>query len=228
MLNLNINSTTTSKLIIPKVLYDGNTVAWYDYLIGVTKDGSNLVSKWEDKLGSGHDLLQATGSYQPLWSNTGIQFDGIDDYLKTVPFTFNQPEFVYIVFKQNTHSNLDYVLDGNTVASLAFQQVTPSPDLKVYAGVLSPADSNLTLNTYGIARILANGASSKFQINDNTAWTGDLGANNMGAITLATRGDALANFGHICIKEAIFRKVADGSTDETNIYNYLARKYNII
>ena len=44
--------------------------AWYDANDEdtITKDGSDRVSKWEDKNGTaGYDLVQTNSSYQPLW-----------------------------------------------------------------------------------------------------------------------------------------------------------------
>jgi len=53
---------------------------WLKADAGITKDGSNYVSKWEDQSGNGFDVAQSTGSYQPLWvandknGNPGIYF----------------------------------------------------------------------------------------------------------------------------------------------------------
>jgi len=47
-----------STLAVTGVLQDGNTVGWYiaSDLSTITKDGSNKVSVWADKLASGHNL----------------------------------------------------------------------------------------------------------------------------------------------------------------------------
>jgi hypothetical protein len=70
-----------------------------DYLKGITKDGSDLVSKWADQSGNDNDLLQATGTNQPIINANGILFDGVDNFMKAVSFTLIQPEFIYMVFK---------------------------------------------------------------------------------------------------------------------------------
>src|ERR1035437_7652790 len=83
----------------PSILTDGNTVAWYDFnqASTITKDASNNVSRWNDYLGSGHDLIQATTANKPVWSANGILSDGVTKIMKTATFTYNQPEFIYIV-----------------------------------------------------------------------------------------------------------------------------------
>ncbi|HLD89528.1 MAG TPA: hypothetical protein VI911_00655 [Patescibacteria group bacterium] len=209
----------------PAILDDGNTVAFYDsqLLSTITKDGSNFVSRWNDRLGSGHDLIQATGTKQPLWSATGILFDGIDNFMKTATFTINQPTFIYAVLKQITWTIADRIWDGNSADYGTLYQNLTTPGMKVYAGAGS-AQKNLTLDTFGIIRVLLNGASSKFQINSDAAATGNFGIRNMAGFTLGANGSG-TNYSNIEVKEIIMRRIADASGDETAIYNYLATKY---
>ena len=97
----------------PIILEDGNTVAWFDSTENITKDGSNFVSVWGDKSGLSHDLLQATGTNQPLWSAAGVLFDGVDNFMQTAPFTFNKPEQLYVVLRQVTWTANRDLWDGN-------------------------------------------------------------------------------------------------------------------
>lgn len=229
--NLNINAIGRKRRRFPSVLLDGNTVAWYNsqLLSTITKDGSDFVSRWNDRLGSGHDLIQSTGTNQPKWfSVNGVLFDGIDNFMKTSPFTFDQPEMIYIVLKQVTWTLGDYILDGISDNRGAIFQSATTPGLKSFAGAASGQNNNLVLNTFGIVRILFNGASSKLQINETTATTGNLGSNNMGGILIGSIGSGASSWGNIQAKEAIYRKVADGTSDEQNIYNYLKNKYGIL
>lgn len=54
---------------------------------GITKDGGDLVSNWADQGINGNDVVQATGTNQPLWvdavinSRPVVRFDGVDNYL---------------------------------------------------------------------------------------------------------------------------------------------------
>lgn len=231
-INLNINTNTARGAgpPYPLILKDGNTVAWYDsqLLSTITKDGSDFVSAWNDKLGSGHDLLQAVGTNQPKWfSVNGILFDGVDNFMKTAAFTLIQPEMIYMVFKQVTWISNSRVFDGNLVNSGILRQVVATPQIGVFAGSASTKSSDLALNTYGIARVLFNGASSKFIVNNNIPITGDFGAANLGGFILGSNAGGGVNHSNIQVKEIILRKVADSATDEQNIYNYLSKKYGI-
>ena len=210
--------------ITPEVLFDGNTVAWFDYLENITEVTG--VSVWGDKSGNSNDLLQADTSKQPTLNVNGILFDGVDNFMKAVAFTLIQPEFIYIVFKQITWVLNDYIFDGNTGNRGSVFQNNESSKLAAHAGSLSSRNDNLSLDTYGIIRVLYNGASSKLQVNNTIAITGDFGSNDMGGFTLGAGGTD-AFFGNIEVKEVIIRKVADEAVDEASIYNYLSNKYGI-
>jgi len=211
-----------------EIINDGSTVAWYDYLLGITKNGSDLVSNWADQSGSGNDLVQAgADALKPTWNANGVLFDGVATFMKAVAFTLVQPEFVYIVFKQVTWVNFDRIFQGETDSSSTLFQYPTTPSLLAHSGNITTADGNLPLNTYGIARVLFNGASSTLQINSNTKITADFGSNNMGGFALGGRIDANDRYSNIEVKEVIIRNVADTTQDEGTIYNYLANKYGI-
>lgn len=204
-------------------LYDGNTVAWYDYTDLSTLTMTDVsVSTWADKLGSGRNLTQATGYRQPEYKSDGIYFDGVDDYMKTANFTFTQPEFIYIVFKQVTFNKNKYLMEGNTINRGALFNSGISPYFYAYAGAFSPI-VKMDLDTYHIVRLLFNGDNSKLCINDSSTVTGNFGAQNMGGFSIAASADT--NFTNIQVKEIILRKVADFPITEQRIYNYLKNKY---
>jgi len=213
----------------PSVLDDGNTVAWYDYTAvdTITKDGSNFVSQWRSRIGTNH-LNQAVGTNQPLLTNDGVLFDGVDNFMKTGAFTFNQPEFFYIVLNQKAWLDARYILDGISTNAAQLSQRAPTPEIRAFAGEIGNNVTGATVNTFVIVRLLINSNQSKLQVNALTPWAGNLGTINAGGITLCSRADGLLNsMGNIEFKELLARKVADNSTDETAIYNYLKKKYGL-
>jgi len=202
---------------------DGNTVFWYkfDELSTITKDVDNKVSLWKDFMGSGRDLRQATAGKHPIWSSDGITGDGIAQFMDTADFVLNQPECIYIVFKQLTWANGDYVFDGTATAYGALTQSTTSPGFKATAGTASPTILDLGLNELGIMRVFFNGANSKIQINNGEQINWNCGANNMSAFTLFARGNGTAAFSNILVTDVIGRKIRDTDQNEIRIYNYL-------
>ena len=215
------------EVIPPPVIRDGSTVAWFlsDEPTTLTLDGANRVSRWNDYLGSGHDLIQGVGADQPLWSANGVLFDGATEYMKCGVFAYVQPEMIYMVVKQVTWTDGDYIFDGNVTNNGMLRQETLTPNLTVYSGAFL-ANADLAVDTWGIVRVLFNGALSEFIINDLIPTTGNTGAVDMGGFTLSAQatGNIQAN---IEVKEIILRNVADTAPNEAAIYAYLAAKYGI-
>jgi hypothetical protein len=211
----------------------GNTVAWYrsDVTATITKDVQDSVSVWADYLGSGRNLLATDGTGRsPIWSADGLLFNGVKNYMQTAAFTWNQPCFIYIVMKQVTYTESppDYLFDGITTAKAAVYQYNATPKLTATAGTASGYNSDLAVNTWGILRVLFNGANSKIQVNASAAVTGDFGAGNAGGFTLGARPQGTPDrFGNIQVKEIVLRNVVDSAPDEAAIYAYLKAKYGL-
>lgn len=228
--NLTNQATTNNSTVThPVEMDDTNTSKWFDYLKNVTKDGSDLVSTWDNAEALpgiiAGALLQAIDLDKMLWTATGILGDGIRQFMKTAPFTLVQPEFIYMVVKQVSWTVSEAYSDGNTLNSGILFSSGITPNIAAFAG--NQLDNvNLAVNTYGIIRILFNGASSKFIVNETTPTTGNLGTNDMGGFTLGANANG-GTWSNIEVKEIIIRKSADSAPNEAAIYSYLASKYGI-
>ncbi len=89
-------------------------IVWTDAMQGVTKDGSNLVSQWNDLSGNNNHFVQATGSKQPTWTASeyngrpALVFDGTDDFMKSPGLITGAGRTVFMVMHTTTghgHSN---------------------------------------------------------------------------------------------------------------------------
>lgn len=209
------------------IIYDGNTFAFYDSIDTgtLTKDALNNVSAWSDKLGSGSPLLQADPTKQPNWSHgTGLLFNGTSDYMKTVQQAFSQPFFVYIIFRNVTWAGPNRIFDGFFQTSASLTQWGVPNGLLAHATLTSPINYNLPLNTFGIVKVLFNGANSLFQINKTDLWSGDLGIKVINGFTLGSQ--AIGNLpANIEVKGVLLRTIADNSVVQNQIYDYLYNRY---
>ena len=209
----------------PAILLDGNTVAWYrSYILAtITKDGLNRVSRWNDFLGSGHDLIGvgAVGTY-PVWSNIGIvSVKASSQCLQTGAFAYIQPEMIYMVCRQDAWTVASRLFDGIPSAVGAITQFAATPALNAYAGA-SLNNVNLPLNTWGVIRLLINGVTSTFQIDLTASVNGNLGASNMNGFTFTADGIfSITGYSDLSCKEIILRKIADTAPNQLLIYNYL-------
>jgi len=217
-------ATVTNNVLI------ANSVGWYASGDGsstyVTKDGSDFVSVLKDLSGANHPLNQAVGTNQPLWQSDGILFDGVDNYMRTGAFAYNQPNFIYAVMKHVTFTGGDEFYDGIT-GRMFCQQNGVSPTIVIYSTIAACTNTGMTLNVFKIMRFVHNGASSFIQVNNTLATTGNIGVTNPGGITLGSY-DATFSHSNIKVKELIFRNSADDASTQQSIYNYLANKYGFV
>jgi hypothetical protein len=224
------NFSNYSETVSIAFINDGHTKMWYDSqdLTTITRTSANLVSVWADKLLSGNNLLSDSLALYPTWNADGILFDGIDDNMKTAVATLTQPTFIYIVFKQVTWTNQDRIFDGHVNNSGILVQNTSTPNINVYAGSIGTDSDKLALDTWGIVRVLFNGANSKFIVNNEAPITGNFGASDMGRFRLASQGASGGTyFANIHVKEIIIRNVDESGANEAIIYNYLKNKHGI-
>ena len=223
----NVHSGALSNQI-PAILKDGNTVAWYDStdLSTITKNGSDIVSRWNDKLKSGNDFVAGSCG----WSDVdGMTFNGVNQYLATLAIpSLVQPESIYLAIRQVSWTTQDRIFDGSAGASGSIYQAGVTPGLMINAGVetyTGVVGEYLNVGAFGLIRVQFNGASGKFRINLYTQKTGNFGALNMQRIYLGEFSFAMANYANMHIKEAIFRHAADNDVNSAIIYDYLEKKH---
>lgn len=196
--------------------------AWFKFGTGITSSGG-LVSQWDDISGNGRHLKQATETNRPtLEADGSITFDGADNYLKCDAFTLNQPETIYLLFKQVTWTNAEYIFDGNATATGRVLQSPTTPSLLPTAPTSMTANANLEVDTYGVLAVVFNSTSSVHQINNTTPVTGDAGTNNMGGFTLGARGAGDAGYGNIQVMEGMILNTAHGDKSRETFISYLA------
>ena len=210
---------------ITALLTDGYTDCWYEFAEdNYTSVGDTAISQWDDLSGNERHLVQANALYQPELTEDGIAFS-LGHLLKTGTFSSNQPVFIYAVIRQDSWVANEYIFTSYNNYNIYFQQRTATPNVRIAAGTPSGNNANMSIGTFYIVRILFNGASSKLQINNTTATTGDFGANAMDGLAIpspfTTTGAATT------IKAFIRRSVDDSGDDEYMIYNYLNAKYSL-
>ena len=217
----------------PVILYDTNTIAWYDSTVvsSITKDAYDYVSIWADKLGSGHNLLQTNGSYQPIYnSNSGINLDA-NNKLMSASFTYDQPQCIYSVVKVVTYSQYKVIFGKvNAVSSIGPLLETDAPNsvcIKTYedagGGTHISSGIPITYGQYYIIRttfdttstLTVDNGSAVSVVSDNIGFGGlDLGRSNGRSVICA-------------VKEIICRKISDTTTNSDIIYAYLKAKYSL-
>lgn len=207
------------------LLTDGNTVGWYEAseLSTITKDGSNIVSRWNDKLGAGHDFV--TGSC--LWvSPDYMSFNGTNQHLKCNTFVWNQPMEIYAVIKQVTWTADDWIWDGETASVMHLNQQGVSPNVTFNSGT-GKIITTLPLNSWALIRVRYRGTTSRIQINNDAEWVGNLGTNNASGFWLGRYPAVAIRYGNFHVKEIICRSIANSDSNWNLLGTHLIAKYSI-
>ena len=168
--------------------------------------------------------INSTGSKPAqIVDRPSLLFDGAAHYMKTAPFTLNQPETIFLVGKQVSWSANARIFDGNAENLGTLYQQPGTPKMSLYAGA-TLADVSLAIGTTGVVATVINGASSSIQVNQGAAVSGNAGSANLGGITLGASGVA-AGFGNIQTYELLAYSAALDAATRANIIRALMSKH---
>jgi len=218
------------------VINDGNTVMWFQSSdeTTITKDGSNLVSRWNDKLGSGRDLVQATGSSQPTWSASGVTFN---QKRMTAALGFSLPAYpltVYWVHKLNAWDKGKYFFSFGPSAVVPFMVSHTSTPRIAVGDVDTCYEDSLAIGNYGMITYGGSYTSPdevfigvNNETPDTAVWPGVDTTTNTTFVMGAHPSAALSYGANFTIKEVIIRKKYDTEADRTIMWNYLKALYSL-
>lgn len=168
----------------------------------------------------------STGGYHVQLVDQGmVVFDGSNDFLKSAPFTFNQPATIYLMCKQNSWTSTDYLIDGNSTNTMGLTQAATTPRIRQNAGTNGTENAGFALNTFRIITLIYNGATSVVKIDSTgTSVTSNAGSNNPGGINLGSRGDN-TRWGNITVLEYLGYNSVHSSALQLSIITDMARRH---
>jgi hypothetical protein len=176
---------------VPVSTFDPSTIGWYasysaDAILAA--DGS-LVAQWNDTSGNARHLTQATSASQPTYRSSvsvlngkpAVEFDGVDDFIRSAALTLAQPFGIVVVFAGAGTSG--EVLLGR------YSGAGQAPILRNLTGAWSMfAGSNLSSGSANSSAHLLmsafNGATSALYADGAAGVTGNAGTNTSSGIRL--------------------------------------------
>lgn len=171
------------------------------------------------------NLTSTLNFHVQLVDQAMVVFDGTNDFLKSAPFTFNQPATVYLMVKQNSYTATDYLIDGNNTNLMGLTQGATTPRIRQNAGVNGTENAGFALNTFRIITLIYNGATSLCKIDSTgTSVTSNAGTNNPGGINLGSRGDN-SRWGNITVLEYLGYNSVHSSALQLSIITDMARRH---
>ena len=209
---------------------------WLDSSEGVTKDGSNLVSQWDDQSGNSNNVVQATTANKPIWVDSTlnglpvIRFDGTNDDLSKSTFTggaISQAFYIFVVIKPAAGgSGAQYNWDhANGTRGWCYTLLSGGTDYFNYGCAI---DVNIeTLPTgYVQYTFLVSGASSDIRRDKTSVNSNNLGSSTINGFWLGSRHSSV-QYGNPDIAEFLIYDSNIGDTDRDKVETYLADKYGL-
>lgn len=209
-------------------------IGWWDATRGVTKDGSDRVSQWNDISGNAQHVIQGTGGSQPLWtaaasgtnSNPHLYFDGTRRMAASAIGSVAQPRTQFVV--ANTTANPGgtqaIMMDGNGASNRSAIGWTTTTNLRAFAGTSLNGTPAAAYNSTAVYSVVFNGASSQFWQNGVSVTTGDAGSQAYTGTVFGSASGA-TNFltGNIC--EGLVYNSALSASDRQAVEAYLTAKW---
>jgi hypothetical protein len=202
----------------------------------ITKDGSNLVSAWNDKSGQLNHVTQATATNQPLWvdsvqnSKPIIRFDGTNDLLYRATYTggtLSQDFTIFAVFKVPS-SYIEYVYDGAGSSNRCYLNYhNPNAMASTIPGAPAGLDATVVAGNWTYFTSVVNGSSSILRQDGSQTDTGDMGTGAMAGITIGARYGGIDSFANTDIAEILIYNSAISGANLTDVESYLATKWGI-
>lgn len=191
------------------------------------------VGAWVSADAGVHNLLQATSDKRPLFK-TNIQngkpcvlFDGVNDFLRA-SFTLPAPCTIYLALKQVTWFDTGYIADGagGVDNRMVIIQRDTTPLIRTYNnGSYGPNLPTLALGTFGIIKVVFDGASSSATLNNGTPVTGTLSGATIGGLTLCGSGAGGSPNANVYIGEVIQLDNVPSAGVDAAIWNYLNQQW---
>lgn len=197
--------------------------------LGITKDGSDYVSQWDDQSVNNRHLTEATN--KPLWvdglvnGRPAVRFDGANDQLSEAGGTVAQPVHVFTVANYLTWTNGETSFGYRTVPGAMIQQRTSTPRVYQLIDNISGGYVSPTLGTFFLIHHVISNASSSLALNDGGDVGGATGTRTMnGGFTMGAEFPG-AGWCNVEVAEAIVYDAIKSGGDLTSIKNYLNDLY---
>lgn len=171
----------------------------------LTANGATFVSAATGEI---YTLNNTGATPAQIVTSPSLLGNGTAHFMQTAAVTIPAPYTIISVERQISWTSGDVSFDGRTANSFACQQITGTPQLKMWDGITASASVSPTLGTYYIVTASQSAAgAATIQLNAGTAATGTLNATGLGGFTDWADG-AGANFCNKQKKEGmVFTKV---------------------
>lgn len=222
-------------------LNDG-MVFWLRADAGITKDGSDRVSQWDDQSGTGDankNVTQGTGGNQPLWNASSANFNNLPtlsfdntrgDHLISGNWGVAMPSpATWVVVGRITAYNpsgFTILIDSKAVGSRqAAYYVTADNKLNWYAGAVATGAAIALPHTF--ANIVVFDTTGNAYQTAQTPTAGNSGAQTLAAISIGINYDQTSSPFHGEIAEIMGFDRELTAPEVADLFTYINARYGI-
>lgn len=215
-----------------------NLFFWFRANSGITKDGADKVSQWDNQVSGEPDLVQAVSGKQPLLvtnqlnGKSIVRFDGIDDFMQTVDRAgvLSQPNSFFIVFKVFSTTNSQRFVSTNDVTNNA-HFYWQNNFMRFFAGFVktwTTTDAPPFVD-FMVFELIYDGATSfAYENKILKIFIGvDIGTQGADSVTLGAYFNGTLN-SEIDVAEFLFYNDIKSGNTRNDIYTYIKEKYGFI
>jgi predicted secreted protein len=214
-------NNTSSGFTYPSELDDGHTTGLFVFDQNLVVDGVD-VDSWTKVIGTASAFTpqESSAGAAPHLITDGIQFlaNNSDNLHCLNTGLTTQPNFIYLVFRQDSWVNGKLVLI-NGAGTVSLRSYAAEAGIRPYntGADWGTANYGAVVGSFAIFRMHWNGASSSFWINGNVENTGTQGTNAL--------ADVLISGAYGTLAAIIFRDSSDNAATQLAIWNWLAANY---
>lgn len=221
----------------PDTILGAAIMQWVRSDSGLTYDGGNRISAWNDKSAAAVHYTQGTAGDKPLYVATGgpnslpyVSLDSSTRHLDSTLVTPNPsttPTTVWLIFRQVTWAALQRIVSDASVNKRLLYQRPATPTCRLYDGTEAGDNSGATVGSWvrGIA-VFNSGATSRLKLgtSDVTGFNDGATAAGTGRTIGNTRADGQASA--VCdFCEVIYIQGTISAGQETALDTYAAARY---
>jgi len=210
---------------------------WFKASEGVTKDGSDRVSQWNNKVTGEPHLIQSTGADQLLFvanqlnGKPILRGDGLTEFMQTLDRSggiLSQPNSCFIVFKMIGGTGFQVIYTGNDLTNenrLYWQ----TGFMRMFAGSVKfwvTADPPPFANFKTIESVFDGASSVAYENKTQCGVISNVGAAGLDGITLFALSNGALNANAEAAEILYYNDIKSGS-DRNDIYTYFNNEYGI-
>ena len=192
-----------------------------------------FVTTWYDQSGNANNLTQTAAASQAKIVSSGstiteggkptLEFDGSNDFMESGSIASSQPVSYFHLRRYRTTDQTRHALNFSTDSDYVWADYFDGGTLRAYFGSTAATSSGFNTNR-NLWAVIADGASSTASLN-GSASSGNVGSNNVDAITLGKRAAPIAGVNAAINSQELIVYLSDvGTTNfegiETNMNDF--------